>query len=165
MKNFFKMQIGMHKGWSIIDALLIINFHCIVFNYVQNMGLPHFSAGQPSDLSHFSELTVNVFGIANKCNKPTTMRAMGTQNMKGERGCNNVASQLIKWLIDLGWLRDDKVRKHLSIIMDNCGSQKKITLFSASPYGWVNLSFFKLLRLFFTSEVTQKNLVTAYSTN
>lgn len=50
------------------------------------MGLPHFGAEQPVDLYYFSELTVNVFCIANICNKPTTMLAYGYTEYQGERG-------------------------------------------------------------------------------
>lgn len=70
--------------------------YCIVCNYAQNIGLPHFGAEQPADFYYFSELTVNVFGIANVCNKPTTILAYGYTEYEGGKGSNNVASLLIK---------------------------------------------------------------------
>ena len=69
------------------------------------------SAEHPADLYYFSELTVNVFGIANVCNKPTTMHAYGHTKYRWGKGGNTVTSMLIKGLIDLWWLRDDKVGK------------------------------------------------------
>jgi hypothetical protein len=114
------------------------------------------SAEHPADLYYFSELTVNVFGIANVCNKPTTMLAYGytTLNMRGEMGGNNVASLLLKGLIDLGRLRDDKMGKCLSIIMDNCGGQNKNNFVLCVALWLVELK-----------EAAQKMLVTVYSTS
>jgi hypothetical protein len=38
--------------------------YCMVCVCAQNLGLPHFGAEQPAGIYYFSELTVNIFGIA-----------------------------------------------------------------------------------------------------
>ncbi len=121
------------------------------------MGLPHFSAEQPADLYYFSELTVNVFRIANMCNKPTTMLAYGYTEYEGGKGGNNVASLLLKGLIDLGWLRDDKVGKRLSIVMDNCGGQNKNNFVLCVALWLVELKYFKSVEFIFYIRGHTKN--------
>jgi hypothetical protein len=97
----------------------------MVCDYAQNLGLPHFGAEQPADIYYFSELTVNIFGIADVTQKPTKMIAYGYTEDQGGKGGNNVSSLIMKGLADLGWLKQDCPGKRLSIIMDNCGGQNK----------------------------------------
>ncbi len=91
----------------------------------QNLGLPHFGAEQPADIYYFSELTVNIFGIADVTRKPTKMIAYGYTEDQGGKGGNNVASLIMKGLADLGWRKQGCPGKRLSIIMDNCRGQNK----------------------------------------
>jgi hypothetical protein len=84
--------------------MLLFSFlsYCMVCDYAQNLGLPHFGAKQPADIYYFSELTVNIFGIAVVMQKVTKMRAHGYTEDQGVKGGNNVASLIIKGLVDLG---------------------------------------------------------------
>ncbi len=60
--------------------------YCMVCDYAQNLGLPHFAAKQPTDIYYFSELTVNIFGIADVMKRPTKMRAYVTLKTKVVKG-------------------------------------------------------------------------------
>jgi hypothetical protein len=89
--------------------MLLCSFfsYSMVCDYAQNLGLPHFGAEQPADIYYCSELTVNIFGIADVMQKPTKMRAYGyTEDQGGKRG-NNVASLIMKGLADLGWIQQE----------------------------------------------------------
>jgi hypothetical protein len=65
------------------------------------------------------------------------------------KGGNNVTSLLLKGLIDLGWLREDKVGKRLSIIMDNYGSQNKNNFVLSVALWLVELKHFKTVEFIF----------------
>ncbi len=42
-----------------------------------------------------------------------------------DQGGSNVAPLVMRGLDDLGWIKENNVGKHLSIIMDGCGGQNK----------------------------------------
>jgi hypothetical protein len=100
--------------------VILSSSYCMVCDYAQNLGLLHFGAEQPADIYYFSELTVNIFGIADVTRKQTKMIAYGCTEDQGGKGGKNVASLIMKGLADLGWLKQDCPGKRLSIIMDNC---------------------------------------------
>jgi hypothetical protein len=110
---------------TLLSTFLNLYSYCIVCDYAQNLGLPHFEEEQPVDIYYFSELTVNIFGVADVTKKPTKMLAYGYTEGEGGKGGNNVASLVMKALHDLGWIKANRMGKRLSIIMDNCGGQNK----------------------------------------
>jgi hypothetical protein len=51
--------------------------YCMICDYAQNLGLPHIGEEQPADIYYISELSVNIFGIADVTKNPTRMLAYG----------------------------------------------------------------------------------------
>jgi hypothetical protein len=68
----------------------------MVCDYAQNLGLRHFGEEKPADIYYFSELTVNIFGIADVTKKPTKILAYGYTEDQGGKGGNNVASLVMR---------------------------------------------------------------------
>jgi len=139
--------------------MLLFSFlsYCMVCDYAQNLGLPHFGAEQPADIYYFSELTVNIFGIADVTQKPTKMRAYGYSEDQGGTGGNNVASLIMKGLADLGWIQQENPGKRLSIIMDNCGGQNKNKYVLRLALLLVELKFFLTVEIIFYIRGHTKN--------
>jgi hypothetical protein len=89
------------------------------------LAYPHFGEEQPVDIYYFSELTINIFGVADVTQKPAKMLSYGYTEGEGGKGGNNIAYLVMKVLHDLGWIKVNHTGKWLSIIMDNCGGQNK----------------------------------------
>jgi hypothetical protein len=90
-------------------------------DYAQNMDLPHFREEQRADIYYYSPLTVNVFGCTDLMSKPMQMKGYSYTKAEGNKGSNNLASLIMKVLVDFGWLIQGQTGKQLSIMMDNCG--------------------------------------------
>jgi hypothetical protein len=131
--------------------------YCMVCDYAQNLGLPHFGEEQPADIYYFSELTVNIFGIADVTKKPTKMLAYGYTEDQGGKGGNNVASLVMRGLHDLGWIKSNRTGKRLSIIMDNCGGQNKNKFVLRLALMLVELQHFRVVELLFYIRGHTKN--------
>ena len=131
--------------------------YCMICDYAQNLGLPHFGEEQPADIYYFSELTVNIFGVADVTRKPTKMLAYGYHEGEGNKGGNNVASLVMKALNDLGWLKEGREGKRLSIVMDNCGGQNKNKYVLRLALYLVELNYFKVVELIFYIRGHTKN--------
>jgi hypothetical protein len=58
----------------------------MVWEYAQNLGLPHFGAEHPVDIYYFSELMVNIIGIADVKKKQMQLLASGYTKDHGGRG-------------------------------------------------------------------------------
>jgi hypothetical protein len=98
----------------------------LVADYCQNMELPYFGSDQPGDTYYFSPLSIYCFGISNLAKTPDHLHAYIYKDGDAKKGGNNVASLLVKYLKDKGWMDKSKgARKELTIIMDNCGGQNK----------------------------------------
>jgi hypothetical protein len=98
---------------------------CLVADYSQNLGLPHFGEEQPGDTYYFSPLSVFVFGVVDVSYTPEKLFAYGYTEDQGLKGGNNVASLVMHALKSFGWLAEGKCGKRLSIVMDNCSGQNK----------------------------------------
>jgi hypothetical protein len=57
--------------------------------------------------------------------KPTKILAHGYTKVEGRKGDNNIASLVMNALNNIRWIKADHTGKQLSIIMDNCGGEKK----------------------------------------
>jgi hypothetical protein len=99
----------------------------IICNFCQNMGLPQLGEHQAGATYYYLPLTVNCFGIADMYKKDATLTAYIYHEGEGKKGGNNVASLILKHLIDKGWTgnRHNKYAEELNIIMDNCAGQNK----------------------------------------
>jgi hypothetical protein len=126
-------------------------------DYAQNMDIPRFGEEQPADIYYFSPLTVNVFGCMDLMSKPTQMKAFGYTEAKGSKGSNNVASLIMKVLVDFGWLIQGQTGKQLSIIMDNCGSQNKNNNVLHLAFYLVDLKYFQIVQFIFYVHGHDKN--------
>ena len=47
--------------------------YCLIANFLQNLGTPHFGEEQPGDMYYFSPLSVFQFGIADVTQTPTQL--------------------------------------------------------------------------------------------
>jgi hypothetical protein len=142
-----------------MDIVLLAFSYCMVCDYAQNLGLPHFGVEQPANIYYFLELTINTFGIADVTQKPMKMLAYGYTKDKGGKGGNNVASLIMKGLADLRWLKQDCPGKRLSIIMDNCGGQNKNKYVLCLALLLAELNYFLTIELiFYTRGHTKKCL-------
>jgi hypothetical protein len=122
---------------------------CIVADYAQHLGLPHFGGEQPGDTYYYSPLVVYCFGIVDTSVTPEQLHAYGyTEDQEGKGG-NNVASLLMRALQDLWWLVEGKTVKKLSIFMDNCSGQNKNGHVLRLALLLVELSFLKQVEFIF----------------
>jgi hypothetical protein len=129
----------------------------MVCDYAQILGLPHFGEEQPADIYYFSELTVNIFGVADITQKPTKMLVHGYTEGEGGKGGNNVASLVMKALHNLGWIKVNRMGKRLSIIMDNCGGQNKNKFVLRLALYLIELRRFQVVELIFYIRGHTKN--------
>jgi hypothetical protein len=97
----------------------------IVVDYSQNISVPQVGLEQPGRTYFLSPLSVYVFGIVNCAQQGGTLDAYIYGEGKGKKGGNNVASLIMKFLEQQGWLKDPssdgfEMGYELNIIMDNC---------------------------------------------
>lgn len=129
---------------------------CLVADYSQNLGLPHFGTEQPGDIYYFSPLSVFIFGITDVSCTPEVLHACGYTEDQGLKGGNNVASLIMHTLQHLGWLRGGG--KKLSIVMDNCAGQNKNNSVLRLALLLVELQFFKTVEFIFYVRGHTKNV-------
>ena len=72
----------------------LISF-CIVGDYAQNLGVPHFGGEQPGDTCYYSPLSVYCFGVVDVCGEQDKLHAYGYTEDQGGKGGNNVTSLLM----------------------------------------------------------------------
>lgn len=142
---------------SYFMVFLLISF-CIVCDYCQNLGVPHFGGEQPGDTYYFSPLNIYCFGVVDATCTPEKLYAYGYTEDHGAKGGNNVASLIMKALEDLGWLLPGRCGKRLSIIMDNCAGQNKNGHVLRLVLLLVELKFFLSVEFIFYVRGHTKNL-------
>lgn len=148
-----------------ISSLILTHIHlvdyrfsfCLVADYCQNLGLPHFGGEQPGDTYYYSPLAVYCFGVVDATATPDRLLAYGYTEDQGAKGGNNVASLLMKALKDLGWLMDGKCGKSLSVIMDNCAGQNKNGHVLRLALWLVKLQYFRRVEFIFYVRGHTKN--------
>ena len=97
----------------------------IIIDYAQNLELPSMNANQPGETIYFSPITVPAFGIVDCNSDDDQLYAYIYQESEGQKGGNNVALLIMKFLKDKGYLDGEK-RLKLSIVCDNCTGQNKV---------------------------------------
>ena len=98
----------------------------LVGDYCQNMELPFFGSSQPGESYYMSPRGVYCFGVSNVGVANHVLQAYIYLEGEGRKGGNNVASLLLKYLQDRGWIDQTKgARAELTLILDNCGGQNK----------------------------------------
>ena len=96
----------------------------LIVDYCQNMDMPSFRRDQPGETFFYVPMNIFCFGIVD-CNGPDDiLHAYMYNEGEGDKGGNNVASLVMKFLKDNNFL-DGTKRKKLSVVMDNCGGQNK----------------------------------------
>jgi hypothetical protein len=95
--------------------------YCLVCDYAQNLGIPHFGKEQPGDTYYFSPLTINLFGLVDLARSPNKLDCYAYREFTGKKGSNNVACLLMHKLHRCGMLQRYSPAERLTIIMDNCG--------------------------------------------
>ena len=90
-----------------------------IVDFCQNVQLPSHKKDQPGETYFFVPLKIFVLGIVN-CNiEKSYLHAYMYTEAEGGKGCNLVASLIMKYLFDRGLL-DGQQRYKLTIIIDNC---------------------------------------------
>ena len=123
--------------------------YTLVMDYAQNCELPHLGSNQPGKTYYYSPLKINVFGIVNAGKNSGYLDAYLYHEGEGRKGGNNVASLLIKYLVQRKWLREDSVGKELNLICDNCGGQNKNNMVIRLAPLLVELGYFKRVNFIF----------------
>ena len=136
----------------------LFNSFCIVADYAQNLGAPHFGGEQPGDSYYYSPLSVYCFGVVDVCGEEDILHAYGYTEDHGAKGGNNVASLLMKALQDLGWLNEGRCGARLSIIMDNCAGQNKNGHVLRLALWLVELQYFRNVEFIFYVRGHTKNV-------
>merc|ERR1712032_1695723 len=96
----------------------------IIIDFAQNLEMPSFREDQPGETYYFTPMTVPAFGIVDCNSKDNHLYAYIYSEKEGRKGGNDVASLIMKYLKDRGYL-DGKTRMKLSIVCDNCTGQNK----------------------------------------
>lgn len=131
---------------------------CLVADYSQNLGLPHFGEEQPGDTYYFSPLSVYIFGIVDVSCSPEVLHAFGYTEDQGNKGGNNVSSLVMHAMTNFGWLSTGKCAKRLSIIMDNCSGQNKNNHVLRLALLLVELKYFEEVEFIFYVRGHTKNV-------
>jgi hypothetical protein len=114
--------------------------HAIVFDYMQNLELPHLGFEQPGVTYYLKKWVMNCFGVVNLAHVFTDvehlgrigafMRAYVYEEWEGGKGGDNMASLMLQSLRDEGLMKEDdngdpvKMGK-LTAFCDNCTGQNK----------------------------------------
>lgn len=96
----------------------------IACDFMQNLGLPYLGFEQSGATYYYLPLTVFVFGVVNIQTKH--LHRFVYNKGKGEKGGNNIASMLYKYLQIYGMLQNDG-SKLLKVVVDNCLGQNKVS--------------------------------------
>jgi hypothetical protein len=131
---------------------------CLVADYAQNLGLPHFGGEQPGDTYYYSPLAVYCFGLVDASQSPEQLHCFGYTEDEGAKGGNNVASLIMKALKDMNWISPGKCGNRLSFIMDNCSGQNKNGHVLRLALLLVELGYFKKVEFIFYVRGHTKNL-------
>jgi len=75
-----------------------------IADYCQNLECPYFGSSQPGDTYYFSPISVFCFGVSNIGVKDHSLRAYLYLEGEGKKGGNNVASLLMKHIVERGAL-------------------------------------------------------------
>jgi len=128
----------------------------LIVDYCQNMDMPSFRRDQPGVTFFYVPMNIFCLGIVD-CNPPKDiLHAYMYDEGQGDKGGNNVASLIMKFLKDNGLL-DGIKRKKLSIVMDNCGGQNKNNfVIRLAPY-LVAMGYFEIVQFVFLIAGHTKN--------
>jgi hypothetical protein len=99
--------------------------YCLVCDYAQNLGIPHFGSEQLGDTYYYSPLTLHLFGIVDLSRSPNRLFCYCYRKFTGKKGINNVASLVMNYLFERGVLQPSGPAEQLTIVMDNCSGQNK----------------------------------------
>ena len=93
------------------------------------MELPWFGAQQPGDTYYYTTLIISNLIVVDCFNDH--LNAHIYHKGEAKKGGNNVASLIMKTMINMGWIIDEKTcnynigQQELNIIFDNCTRQNK----------------------------------------
>jgi len=72
--------------------------YCIICDYAQNLGIPHFGKEQPGETCYFSPKSVFIFGMTDVSHTVNERLSFAYTEDIGQKGGNNVASLLLAGL-------------------------------------------------------------------
>ena len=91
----------------------------IIIDYAQNMEMPSLRKDQPGETFYFSPMNVPAFGIVDCSTDDNILHAYIYSEAEGKKGGSDVASLIMKFLDEEGYL-DGETRLKLNIVCDNC---------------------------------------------
>lgn len=143
--------------------LIAAAIDCIIIDYAQNMGLPHFGANQPQATYYFTPKSVFTFGVGDVSLARVKLYAYCYQEEHGKKGGNNVASMIVDFLERTGRIQYDQdgnpvKRKRLTIAADNCGGQNKNNHVLRLPLYLVEKGFYEEAEVLFYVKGHTKNV-------
>jgi hypothetical protein len=95
----------------------------VVFDFAQNIPLPHYGGKQPGEMYYLSALTIHMFGIVDLSMTPNKFTCHVYKKSTARKGSNNVASLMMYYFFEKNWLMKNSAGKSLALAMDNCGGQ------------------------------------------
>jgi hypothetical protein len=121
------------------------------------MGLPQLGEHQVGATYYYSPLTINCFGIADVYLEQPKLSAYIYHEGEGKKGGNNVASLIMKHIIDRDWHKERGGRGELNIIMDNCAGQNKNKMVLRLAPFLVELGWYQKVNMIFLVAGHTKN--------
>jgi hypothetical protein len=123
--------------------------YVIMCDYVHNMPLQHYGGEQPGEIYYVSPLTINLFGIVDLSLSTNKLNCYACRECTAQKGSNNLASLLMRYLYDRLWIRNGDPGNKLTIAIDNCGGQSKNNVvLRLAPY-LVEMGYFKTVEFCF----------------
>jgi hypothetical protein len=95
MRELAQMRAQEAKDDIANDVMHPNKRYCIVCDYAQNLGIPHFGKEQHGDMYYYSPLTINLFGLVDLSRSPNKLDCYAYREFTGEKGSNNVTSLLM----------------------------------------------------------------------
>jgi hypothetical protein len=155
---FNRLTAEAKQANTVVPLAHHIRHWLLVADYCQNMGIPHFGGEQPGETYYFSPLSVYCFGVVNALLPKDHLYANMYHEGQGQKGGNNVASQLMKVLQHIGAMKEDEKGGPLTIVMDNCGGQNKNRMVLRTALFLVECGYFSsVLMLFLVRGHTKNN--------
>ena len=143
----------------------------IVIDYAQNMDILHFGQEQARATYYFSPHSMYCFGVSNVARETRPQLFVHCyQEGEGKKGGDIVASLIMQALPDQGFnkLDDDGnpiCSCQLMIAADTCSGQNKNNMVIRLVPWLVEKGFYKEMEQIFLLTVTQRMVVTTYSTS
>ena len=159
MRRLANQYIAEALGCTLLESPWEEAIDCIVCDFCQNLALPYLGANQPGETYCFSPLGVYCFGVADLGQEDHHLHALHLPRRRSnERREHSRVSLVEVCTRTKGWIDTTQgPRKHLIIIMDNCGGQNKNKMVLRLAVLLVELGYYKKVTCLFLVAGHTKN--------